>query len=132
MSYNLHHIIGQAYGGNEDRFLAHCILGIVTRDFKGDIVWLDTREPIEVTRKNVHQSWSVIYKPSKDLVLKAVSEGKTALVFADEKTDNFLYYKGESKPGEKPMFYVSQDNTHWEPESNPVNDIIYGVWYLIN
>lgn len=130
-TYKLNSIIAQAYI-NQERFLAKSVLGVITRDFKGDIVWLDTREPIEATRKNIHQDWSVIYKPGKDSVLKAVSEGKTALVFADDKTDNFLYYKGESKPGEKPVFYVSQDNFHWEPESNPVNDIIYGVWYLIN
>jgi hypothetical protein len=130
--YQLHHIVGQAYSNMQNRFLAQSELGIVTRDRKKDIVWIDTREPVETTYKNIHKSWSTLHVKGKDLVLKEVMNGKTALVFHDEKSDDFLYYKGETKPGEKPIFYVSQDNSHWEPESNPVNAIVYGVWYLIN
>jgi hypothetical protein len=131
--HHLYHIVGQAYGNMDDRFLAQSKVGIITRESKrGDLVWLQSRQPVELTRINVHSSWTPLYIRGKDGVLKDVMDGKTALVFLDDKSDNFLYYKGETKPGQKPQFYVSQDNSHWEPESNPVNAIVYGVWYLIN
>jgi hypothetical protein len=109
-------------------------LGMIYKNDNNDIVWLHTGKPVEL-KANVlaRQDWEQLQRHNTTLVVEGVMKGRTALVFLDKRRDKFCYYKGETKPGEKLKFYVSHDNTHWVPESSiPVQDIVYGVWYLVN